>query len=130
MSGAARAPVMAYPFVSSFSAKVGALNRPMPGAAGSFLSLEGDNLQIVVFKEAEDGDGYILRFREIANRSGDADLQFPTMRLKEAWLCNGVEANKLKLASTPNSVRVPYTPNQYVTVRLKGESALRQVAAR
>ncbi len=125
-----RAPVLAYPFVSSFSAAVAKAGRPMPAAAGSFLGLDAANLQMVVLKEAEDGNGLILRLREIAGRAGEAELQLPTLRLKEAHLCNGVEVNQRKLTSTATSVRVPYKPNQYVTVRLRAESALKQVAAR
>ena len=67
-------------------------------------------------------------FGEIAGRAGEAELQLPTLRLKEAWLCNGVEVNQRKLPATVNTVKVPYKANQFVTVRLKGEGALRQVA--
>ncbi len=123
-----RAPVLAYPFVSTFSAAVAKAGRPLSAASGSFLGLEASNLQMVVLKEAEDGDGFILRFREIAGRAGEAELQLPTLRLKEAWLCNGVEVNQRKLPATVNTVKVPYKANQFVTVRLKGEGALRQVA--
>jgi hypothetical protein len=125
-----RAPVLAYPFVSSFSAGVAKAGRPMPAASGSFLALDAPNLQMVTLKEAEDHDGFILRLREIAGRAGEAELQLPTLRLREAHLCNGVEVNQRKLTSTATSVRVPYKPNQYVTVRLKGEGALGQMARR
>jgi alpha-mannosidase len=119
-----RAPVVAYPFVSTFSAAVAKAGRPLPAAGGSFLGLDDPNLQMVVLKEAEDGDGYILRVREVAGRAGEAQLRLPTMRLKEAWLCNGVEVNQKKLAHSVSSVTVPYQPNRYVTVRLQGEGKL------
>ena len=118
-----RSPVLAYPFVSSFSAKVGDTSRPFPAASGSFLSLDAPNLQIVVFKAADDEDGYILRFREIAGRAGEAEIKFPTLRVSEAILCNGVEVNQRKLAAAGNTVKVPYKSNQYVTVRFKIDAA-------
>jgi hypothetical protein len=114
-----RSPVLAYPFVSSFSAKVGDTSRPFAAASGSFLSLEPANLQMVVFKAADDEDGYILRFREIAGHAGEAELKIPALKLHEAFLCNGVEVNQHRLAATGNVVKVPFQPNQYVTVRLK-----------
>jgi alpha-mannosidase len=102
----------------------------MPAGAGSFLSLEAPNLQMVTFKEAEDGNGFILRFREIAGRAGEAELHLLTLRVKEAYLCNGVEEDKQKLSATANSVRVPYQPNRFITLRLKGQSDLKKVAKR
>jgi hypothetical protein len=125
-----RSPVLAYPFVSSFSARVGDQRRPLPPTAGSFLSLDAPNLQIVTLKAAEDDHGFILRFREVAGQGGQAELQVPTLRLKEAWLCDGVEVNQKRLEATPTSLKVAYTPNQYVTLRLVAESALAKLAKR
>jgi hypothetical protein len=121
-----RTPVFAYPLLSTFSASVGGKGRPLPAAAGSLMTLDAPNLQMVVLKAAEDGDGYILRFREVAGRSGEAKVSFAArLRIHEAYLCNGVEAVQRKLASTQDSATVPYGANQYVTVRLKGEGAIR-----
>ena len=87
------------------------------------MRLDSTNLQLVVMKAAEDGDGYIFRFRETAGKSGQAEVSLPTMRVNEAYLCNGVEVNKEQLQSTANTVRFPYKPNAYVTLRLKVEGA-------
>ncbi len=118
-----RTPVFAYPHLSSFSAAIAQSGRPMPAAGGSFLTLDAPNLEIVTLKEAEDGDGCILRFREIAGRAGEAELKLPNLRIKSAHLCNGVEENKQKLAVAGNVVKVPFKPNQFITVRLKLEEA-------
>ncbi|MHB8524072.1 MAG: glycoside hydrolase family 38 N-terminal domain-containing protein [Limisphaerales bacterium] len=125
-----RTPVLAYPFISSFSAGVADVSRPLAPAAGSFFTLDAANLQMVTLKAAEDGDGYIVRVREIAGRTGEAELRCPTLRVKSAWLCNGVEVNKRKLAATSTAVTVPYTPNQYVTLRIKAEGAIQKNAAK
>jgi len=116
-----RTPVLAYPFVSSFSARVGGENPPLPASAGSLVALDDPNLQVVTFKAAEDGDGYILRVREIAGRAGDAELKLNPFTVKRAFLCNGVEVNERKLKSAANSVAIPYKPNAFVTVRLNAE---------
>jgi len=118
-----RTPVFAYPLLSTFSANVENIDRPLSATSGSFMRQESTNLQLVVMKAAEDGDGYILRFRETAGKSGQAEVSLPTMRVNEAYLCNGVEVNKEPLLSTANSVRFPYKPNAYVTLRIKAEGA-------
>ncbi|HWQ91750.1 MAG TPA: glycosyl hydrolase-related protein, partial [Clostridia bacterium] len=123
-----RTPVQAYPFLSSFSAAISQTDRPLPAAGGSFLRLEAPNLQLVTIKEAEEGNAWILRLREIAGATGKATLETPTLRIKEAHLCNGVEVPQSKLSTTPHSVTVPYKPNQFITVRLRAESALKSKA--
>ena len=123
-----RAPVLAYPLISSFSAKVGDISRPLPAASGSFLSLDSPNLQIVTLKAAEDEDGYIFRFREIAGRAGEAEIRLPALRPREAHLCNGVEVNQQKLKVMGSSVRVPFKANQFVTVRVKTGNDFQKIA--
>jgi alpha-mannosidase len=123
-----RTPVFAYPFFSSFSAQIAQADRPMPAASGSFFNCDATNLQFVAFKEAEDNDGWVLRLREIGGKKGEATVVFPRLNLKEAQLCNGVEENKQKLASTATSLKVPFKPNEFITVRLKADGQIRSVA--
>jgi alpha-mannosidase len=123
-----RTPVIAYPHLSSFSAAIAQAGRPMPASGGSFLTLDAPGLQIVTLKEAEDGDGFILRLREIAGRAGEAELRFPVFQVREAFLCNGVEENKQKLVSAAHAASVPYKPNAFTTVRLKADRPAQKVA--
>ena len=91
----------------------------MPAGGGSFLTWDAPNLEMVTLKEAEDGDGFILRFREIAGRGGETAVKLPTFRVGEARLCNGVEDNQQKLVVSRDTVEVPYKPWAFTTVRLK-----------
>jgi len=116
-----RTPVVAYPFLSSFSAAISQADRPMPASGGSFLTWDTPNLEMVTFKEAEDGDGFILRLREIGGRSGEVEIKAPVFRIREAHLCNGVEDNRQKLVCAHHAVRVPYKPYAFTTVRLRAE---------
>jgi alpha-mannosidase len=125
-----RAPVFAYPFLSSFSAAIAQTGRPLPAAGGSFLACDAPNLEMVTFKEAEDGDGFILRFREIAGRAGEAAIQFPLFHVRDARRCNGVEDNREKLPVAGNAVKVAYQPNAFTTVRLRLEFPAVQTAGR
>ena len=85
---------------------------------------------IVTLKEAEDGDGFILRYREIAGRSGEAGIRLPVFRAREAHLCNGVEDNQQKLLIAGDAVKVPYKPYAFTTVRLKAERPMVKTAKR
>jgi len=116
-----RTPVVAYPFLSSFSAAISQAGRPMPAGGSSFLACDAPNLEMVTLKEAEDGDGFILRFREIAGRGGVAAIKLPAFRVREAHLCNGVEDNQQALILADDAVKVPYKPYTFTTVRLKTE---------
>jgi len=118
-----RTPVLAYPFLSSFSAAISQADRPMPARGASFLGWDAPNLEMVTLKEAEDGDGFILRFREIAGRSGEAEIKLPTFCVREAHLCSGIEDNREKLKISGDSVTVPYKPFAFTTVRLQAEPA-------
>ena len=114
-----RTPVLAYPFLSSFSAAISQADRPMPARGASFLACDAPNLEMVALKEAEDGEGFILRFREVTGRSGEAEIKLPTFGAREAHLCNGVEDNQQKLSVSGDVVKVPYKPYAFTTVRLK-----------
>ena len=119
-----RTPVFAYPLLSSFSASVETKNRFLPAAAGSLMKLDASNLETVVLKAAENGEGYVLRLREVAGRAGESEVTFPTLNIREAFLSNGVEEPQRKLETTAHSIRVPYKPNQYITIRLSAEAML------
>jgi hypothetical protein len=125
-----RGGVMAYPFLSSFSAAISQADRALPAAGAQFMQLDAPNLQLVTIKEAEDRNGWIIRLKEVAGRSGSAELKTPTLRVKEAHLCNGVETPLQKLPSTAGAVILPYKPNQFTTIRLSAESALKRSASR
>jgi len=117
-----RTPVFAYPYLSSFSASVASGDRPLKASSASLLQLDAANLQIVTLKQAEDGKGYILRLLETAGLSGVATLRSPLLQVEQAKLCNGVEVNQQSLNVTADSVKIPYQPHRYITVRLEMKS--------
>jgi alpha-mannosidase len=92
--------------------------RRMPPAAGSFFSIDAPHAQVSTLKQAEDGNGYILRLRETAGRGGTARLTSPQVPLTGAFLCNGVEDNLSSLETAGSAVQVPLRPNAFTTVRL------------
>jgi len=116
-----RTPVLAYPYLSSFSAAVESKDRLLQTSSASLLQLEESNLQIVTLKRAEDGQGYILRLLETAGQSGEATLRSPLLRIEKAHLCNGVEVILKPLETTADSVTIPYQSRRYITVRVEIE---------
>ncbi len=116
-----RTPVFAYPFLSPPTLQP--QNQILGPAQGSLMTLEAPNLEFVTFKQAEDGKGYVLRLREVAGRTGEAEVSFPSLRIDKAYLCSGVEAVLRELPSTQTSVSVPYDANRYITLRLETAGA-------
>jgi hypothetical protein len=80
-------------------------------------------------QRVRDGEGFILRLREIAGRSGEAEIRDTVLKICEAQLCNGVEVPQGKLPVKEHSVMAPYKPNQYLTLRLQAESDLKKPGA-
>ena len=113
-----RSPVLAYPYLATFSAGVEQRGRPLKASSGSLMQLDANNLQVVVLKQAEDGSGWILRLLETAGRKGQATLEVPVFPIHAAHLCNGVEVNQEPLSHTEHTVTIPYESNRYTTVRL------------
>ncbi|MFB3923264.1 MAG: glycoside hydrolase family 38 C-terminal domain-containing protein [Terriglobia bacterium] len=112
-----RMPVFAYPFLAPPTLQP--QSQIFGPDQGSFMTLEATNLEFVTFKQTEDGKGYVLRLKESAGRTGEAEVSFPLLQIARAYLCNGVEAVIRELQSTPTTVKVPYDSNRYITIRLE-----------
>ncbi len=123
-----RRPPFPFALLSTHVVPVTGKGKPLPAAESSLMTSKSPNLEFVAFKQAEDGDGYILRLKEVAGRSGEAKVGFPWLRIEEAHLCNGVEVVLHKLLSDQTSVQIPYSANRYITVRLKATGAVRREA--
>jgi alpha-mannosidase len=92
--------------------------RRMPADSGSLLQIEAPNAQFSAFKEAEDGNGYILRLRETSGKDGQAVVRCPWLPIEQAFLTNGVEENATPLVPSAKGVAVPLKAWRFMTVRL------------
>lgn len=83
----------------------------------SLLSVDAPNVIIETVKQAEDGNGLIVRLYENERCRGLVTLKsgFP---ISAAYHCNLLEENQEKVDITLNEVRLMLTPYQIVTVRL------------
>ena len=99
--------------------KVGNPDRPLPAEGTSFLEVDQPNVVLANWKDAEDGEGVILRLVETGGRETTASLRFPRLAVKSAQLCNGVEDNLRPLSPGSNSLNLRFHPYEVVTVRIQ-----------
>jgi hypothetical protein len=98
--------------------KVGDPARPLPAAGEGFLETSNEDVSLVTWTRAENGNGTILRLAEIAGRTAQADIRFPHSAVASADLCSGVEDNRESLSVTDNGIRLSFKPFQVLTVRI------------
>ena len=99
--------------------KVGNPERPLPAEGTSFLEVDQPNVVLVNWKDAEDGEGAILRLVETSGRETTASLRFPRLAVKSAQLCNGVEDDLRSLCAGANSLSLSFHPYEVLTVRIQ-----------
>ncbi|MDR3677904.1 MAG: glycosyl hydrolase-related protein, partial [Acidobacteriota bacterium] len=97
---------------------------PLPADQTSFLETDQSNVALVTWKLAEDGDGMILRFLELAGKEGTVNVHIPLLNTEAAWNCNAMEQKAGALPVAPHGFSFPVKPFQIVTVRVKGTSAM------
>ena len=98
--------------------KPGNAPRPLSAEGANFLNSSGDNVALITWKEAENGDGTILRLQEIAGKPAEAEIGLPKGSLSSARLCSSVEADMHNLPIQDNAVRLTFQPFEVLTVRL------------
>lgn len=94
----------------------------LPALAGSLFQIDARNAQVTAFKEAEDGNGYILRLRETSGRDDTARLVSPMFPVEAAWVTNGVEENLQPLSPARGGIDIPLKSWRFSTVRVLFET--------
>ena len=83
-----------------------------------FLMIDSPNVVIETVKQAEDGNGVIVRLYECGRTRGEVTLQVGTT-VAAAWRTNLLEENQASLAVDGRTVTIPIRPYAIVTVRLQ-----------
>jgi alpha-mannosidase len=83
----------------------------------SFIHAEQSNIVIETVKQAEDGNGVIVRLYENQRQRGDIILR-TTFNIGAAWVANLLEENQTELSPRGNQVSLFVKPYQIVTLRL------------
>ena len=118
-----------YPHAGDWSASdVGdlarALNEPpvalwLPDGAfggGSFMSVDAKNTVIDAVKQAQNGEGVIVRVNETEKKRCRVTLRLPFMPAK-AWECNLMEENERSVPVSGNTLRFDIKPFEVKTFR-------------
>lgn len=93
--------------------KSGSLGKTM-----SFCQVEPANVFLLTLKQAEDGDGILLRLIETTGQAATANVTLPHVTITKAFRANLVEENQSELPGSPHQIAVPITPFQTVTLRI------------
>ena len=94
--------------------------RPLDGAQGSFVQIDQPNVVLVTWKQAEDGNGTVLRLVETSGQPGTVDVQIPHLDVKAAWSSDAMERKQGALATSAHGFSFSVKPYQIVTVRVEG----------
>ena len=97
---------------------------PLGPVQGRFLNVDDPGVVLLTWKQAEDHNGYILRFLEIAGRTATVGVTSPILDIQSAWRCDAMEENQQSLTVAENGVRFDVNPYEIVTVRVQGKPTL------
>jgi hypothetical protein len=96
----------------------GPLKPVLSAPATSLVGLEPAGVPLMAFKQAEDGDGFVLRVCDFAGAGGSLKLTLPKPA-RETFTCDLVEAHAVKQASHGKMITAPIKPFAPVTVRVQ-----------
>jgi hypothetical protein len=89
-------------------------------SSGTFCRVSAPNVILTTMKRAEDGDGLILRLREVAGKSTTCRLEMDRpARPKSASRCDAIERTLSPIPLDGPAVPVTLTPFAIETVRLR-----------
>ncbi|HEX2620032.1 MAG TPA: alpha-mannosidase [Phototrophicaceae bacterium] len=86
-------------------------------SSASLISVSAPNVVIETIKQAEDGNGIIVRLYENQRNRGKVTLK-TGFDLSGAYLCNLLEVNDSALPVQGNQVQIDVAPYQIITLRL------------
>ncbi len=87
------------------------------GAEGSLFSLEDSNIVLEVVKEAEDGDGIILRMYECCNKRTRTALHCGFVP-EAAWECDMLEKRGARCSLAGKDIPLEFKPYEIKTLRV------------
>jgi alpha-mannosidase len=88
--------------------------------SGTLAEVTPSNVAICAIKQAEDGQGLIVRLAEIARSGAKARLaiSIPGWRVRQAWVCDGAERNAGAAPVENGRVTVRLAPFEVVSIRV------------
>ena len=99
---------------SSVAGKVGMLPESM-----SFCDVDKPNVMLLTIKQAEDGNGIIVRLVETEGTAVSVALAMPHLKINKAYRTNLVEENQGEMPSDPHQILIPIDAYGISTVRIE-----------
>jgi len=87
----------------------------------SFCRIDQRNVLLLTLKEAEDGDGLIIRLLETEGRETTVKVRLPFLRIKNAYQTNLVEENEKRIRVRKDTIAVHIRPFGISTIRVRSE---------
>jgi alpha-mannosidase len=84
----------------------------------SLLSVSSPNVIVETIKQAEDGNGVIVRLYESQRKRGPVQVRFGHA-VDSAWTTNLLEENESSLSVEEDSIQLNLRPYQIETLRVK-----------
>ncbi len=85
----------------------------------SFCEVDMPNVLLLTIKQAEDGNGIIVRLAETEGKAVTTTLSLPHMRIKKARQTNLAEENQADIACTQNQIPVTLDAYGITTIRIE-----------
>ena len=85
----------------------------------SFCSVDKPNVLLMTLKQAEDGDGIVIRLIETQGKETTASVTLPHIAVAEAMITNLVEENKGRAFFTKHEIQVNLRAFGVTAVRIK-----------
>lgn len=92
---------------------------PAKNVPTSLVSVSAENVNVQAVKQAESGEGLIIRLRELAGKATPVTLALPKGLFKEAWSCTLVEDAQSRLKLSGGKVTITVPANGLATVWVK-----------
>jgi hypothetical protein len=86
----------------------------------SFCQIEQPNVLLLALKQAEDGDGLIVRLMETEGKDTEVTVRLPFLTITRAYQTNLVEENERLLSAQKHEVTVPIKAFGITTIRVQG----------
>lgn len=97
----------------------------LPAAKMSFLQIDNPSVVLSAWKQAEDGDGSVLRFIELGGNRVHLSVNSPLLKSAFAQTCNAVEECGQALSKSADGFSFDVTPRQIFTMKVKPAQAQR-----
>ncbi len=88
-------------------------------SSGSFLKIDRSNIVLAAMKIAEQGEGLIIRLREVQGKRTKFSIYFPLFEIKDAFLCDIAEEERAPLKVYGKRICYEAAPFQLLTLKLK-----------